>query len=154
MTCNPTLTVKVGRLDREGRDYWVKPLREIGAIQECTYVSDENVFVRGHIKAKSPNSSYRLDPSFINLLQNRNSEEFEELLEEWTSNSIYGIRIQAKAARMNIERTDNPHVHLIQDSINIYARNFLPDYEALYVDSADADQVTTEEKKYLNKITL
>ncbi|MCB1529707.1 MAG: hypothetical protein H6853_03690 [Rhodospirillales bacterium] len=42
------------KLDREGRDYWIKPLRELGGIEAITLMDGE--FISGHVKAKSPNS--------------------------------------------------------------------------------------------------
>ena len=56
-----------GKLDREGRDYWVKPLiDEIAAIERVNF--SDGVFVSGHLKAKSPNSAYRLTDAFKRLL--------------------------------------------------------------------------------------
>ncbi|MEZ4271053.1 MAG: hypothetical protein R3C68_06360, partial [Myxococcota bacterium] len=57
----------VGKMDREGRDYWVKPLREVGGILPVCLVDGE--FVAGHPVAKSPNSSYRLAPEFVDILR-------------------------------------------------------------------------------------
>ena len=48
------------KLDREGRDYWLKPLWEIGAIEKVTLETKSRQFIDGHVKAKSPNSAYRL----------------------------------------------------------------------------------------------
>lgn len=85
-----------GRLDREGRDYWIKPLTEIGAIHKCTYISKNRTFVPGHIRAKSPNSAYKLDRSFIYLLSNTNNENFENLLDDWISKSNQEKRLKAE----------------------------------------------------------
>ena len=44
-----------GKIDREGRDHWIKPLRDPGGIEAVTL--DKYEFVPGRIIAKSPNSS-------------------------------------------------------------------------------------------------
>ena len=55
-----------GKLDREGRDYWIKPLREIGGFEAITLEKGE--FIPGHVRAKSPNSCYRLEESYARKL--------------------------------------------------------------------------------------
>ncbi|MEZ8965416.1 hypothetical protein AB6E53_01890 [Vibrio breoganii] len=57
------------KLDREGRDYWLKPLWEIGAIEKAYFNSKDSTFLPGHPKAKSPNSAYRLSSEFIAILE-------------------------------------------------------------------------------------
>jgi len=47
------------KLDREGRDYWIKPMQELGAVERVTLL--ESVFVRKHTRAKSGNSAFRLN---------------------------------------------------------------------------------------------
>lgn len=93
-----------GRLDREGRDYWIKPLTEIGAIQKCTYISKNRKFVPGHIRAKSPNSAYKLDRSFIDLLSNTTNENFESLLDGWVSksNQEKRLKVEIEASKYEI----------------------------------------------------
>ena len=39
------------KLDREGRDYWLKPLWEIGAIEKVYFDSHSSKFLPGHPKA-------------------------------------------------------------------------------------------------------
>lgn len=56
-----------GKLDREGRDYWIKPLRDLGGIEAITL--HEGAFIAGHVVAKSMNSSYRLSEDFKAILQ-------------------------------------------------------------------------------------
>jgi hypothetical protein len=173
-----------GRLDREGRDYWIKPLTEIGAIQKCTYISENRKFVPGHIKAKSPNSAYKLDRSFINLLSNTTNENFENLLYDWISKSnqekrlkveveaskyeigekIYGESLTSKnnlditvyeRLSLNLDFSklseSNSHAKLIKDSILLYAKNFLPTYEPIFIDAFDGDRVPGEDQSRLKE---
>lgn len=71
-----------GKLDREGRDYWIKPLRDLGGIEAITLEGGE--FVPGHIKAKSPNSAYSLEGSFVAILR-ASSADWRGKLAEWAA---------------------------------------------------------------------
>ena len=48
-----------GKSDREGRDYWLKPLWEIGAIEKVFFDKANGQFIPGHPVAKSPYTAYR-----------------------------------------------------------------------------------------------
>jgi hypothetical protein len=48
---------KSTKLDREGRDYWLKPLWEIGALEKLYFDPDTGDFMPGHPVPKSPNSA-------------------------------------------------------------------------------------------------
>jgi hypothetical protein len=52
------------KLDREGRDYWLKPFWELGGMEKVYFHSDTRTFIPGHPVAKSPNSAYRLADDF------------------------------------------------------------------------------------------
>lgn len=52
-----------GNSDREGRDYWLKPLWAIGAIEKVYFDSKSKKFIPGHSVAKSPFTAYRLADS-------------------------------------------------------------------------------------------
>jgi len=149
------------KLDREGRDYWIKPLIEVGAIEPC-YLPSKNdkelmakgfKFYSGHIKAKSPNSSYRLAPSFVQILK---SDNWEELLSDWFKQESVRrrLQLQALAAEEAKKLADNSHTKLIQASINHYVPAFLPEYEVLYVDDGDGDRVTQEQRDRLSSVGL
>jgi hypothetical protein len=58
-----------GKLDREGRDYWLKPLWSIGALEKVTFDPAARKFIDGHPTAKSPNSAYRIAASFLDILR-------------------------------------------------------------------------------------
>jgi len=53
-----------GKLDREGRDYWLKPLWEIGALEKLYFDPETADFLPGHPVPKSPNSAYRIARPF------------------------------------------------------------------------------------------
>lgn len=140
-----------GKLDREGRDYWVKPLiDEIAAIERVTF--SDGIFVPGHLKAKSPYSAYRLTDAFKQLLFSLGNENFEEKLNEYIGNVDQRLKVFAdleNAARETVGMSG--HKRLIQDSITVYAQTFLPGYIPLFTDSADGDRVTAEERTALDQ---
>jgi hypothetical protein len=138
------------RLDREGRDHWIKPLRDIGAIQEVT-LSDGN-FVPGHVKSKSPNSSYRLHKEFISVLS-APDDQLESELSRWISKDATRRRMemQAEAAEESKKTIESGHRKLIRLSISIYAKNFLPKFSVLYVDDSDGQRISPEEEERLKE---
>lgn len=71
------------KLDREGRDYWIKPLRELGAIDPIYLDPESREFILGHPKPKSPNSGYRLSGDFVQILK-ASDEDWPILLAEWS----------------------------------------------------------------------
>lgn len=135
-------------MDREGRDYWIKPLREIGAIEEVTLFSGS--FVSGHVKAKSPNSSYRLNKEFVSILKASESE-WEAELSRWASKDATRRRLQmqAQAAEESKKAIDTGHRQLIHLSISIYAKRFLPNFSVLYVDDSDGRRISQEAEERL-----
>lgn len=143
------------KLDREGRDYWIKPLAEIGAVEEVTLV--EGNFLAGHVVAKSPNSSYRLNKEFLIILK-APEDEWEQAVAEWISADATRRRLemQAKAVEESRRAIDTGHKHLIAQSISQYAKRFLPGFQVLYVDDSDGTRISDEEKRNLQEagITL
>lgn len=144
------------KLDREGRDYWIKPLRSLGAIEAITF-SSETGFIVGHVKAKSPNSSYRLHQSFLILLQQQGQADYQSHFKEWTSEDSVRSRLKVlataeKASKDSIE--GNPHETLINYSIEVYAKHFLPGYIVIYKDDADGDRISKEETALMEKFGI
>ena len=139
-----------GKLDREGRDYWIKPLRELGGIEAVTLVDGE--FVAGHVIAKSGNSCYRLDESLKAVLMAPDAE-WPDLLVQWVSKDAARARreFQAQAAEAARQLVDSGHSDLIQASINVYASRFLPGYQVIYVDDGDGDRITREDRALFAK---
>jgi hypothetical protein len=140
------------KLDREGRDKWIKPLRELGAIEAVFLNSKTQEFVSGHPVAKSPNSAYRLAGTFKAILQ-ADQGHWEQLLKEWISASAARARrqLQAELGERSRRLVDNKHSDLINSCIEHYARQFLPGYEVIYVDDSDGDRVTDEDRVLLQK---
>ncbi len=107
------------KLDREGRDYWLKPLRDLGAI-EAVYLDPKTLeFVAGHPVPKSPNSAYRLNADFVEVLQ-VSPAAFDEVFDAWNSESARRSRakLSALAEREARARVDTKHADLIAASIS------------------------------------
>jgi hypothetical protein len=138
------------KLDREGRDYWIKPLREIGAIEAIYLDSKAKAFVPGHPKAKSPNSAYRLEDGFVKILR-APEVEWSSKLEAWSSEDAKRERLLFRAVQAEATRsaTDTAHLDLIRACCEVYAPRFLPGYEILFVDDADGDRVSEGEREAL-----
>lgn len=133
-------------MDREGRDYWIKPLRQLGGIEPITLNDGE--FIAGHVKAKSPNSCYRLDRSLAEVLK-AGADEWPKMLGEWASEDAARIRqqFQAQAAEAAHLSVDHGHSDLIRASIDTYAKRFLPGYQVVYVDDGDGDRITDSDRE-------
>lgn len=134
-----------GKIDREGRDYWIKPLRDLGGIEAITL--DGGEFVPGHTKAKSPNSSYRLEGAFVEILR-APAGKWKAMLDKWAAADAARERLafQARMAEAARSATDTGHATLINDCVEHYAPRFLHGYEVLYVDDSDGDRISAAEK--------
>lgn len=134
-----------GKLDREGRDYWIKPLRELGGFEAITLEDGE--FIPGHVKAKSPNSCYRLDEALKAVLK-APDDAWRDMLAEWARDDVSRERraFQAEMAEAARKLTDSGHAHLIKASVENYAPRFLSGYQLLYVDDADGDRISNAER--------
>ncbi|MBU3010183.1 hypothetical protein KO506_02090 [Polaribacter vadi] len=140
------------KLDREGRDYWIKPLKELGAIEAYTYDSKSSTFKNGHIKAKSPNSCYRLNSDFRDILKIKSKDELNNKLQNWIKEDSKRTRLEIQLEAFNKEKIlqeSSGHEFLIQMSINLYAKHFLPDFILVYKDDSDGDRISEEEKKLM-----
>ena len=138
------------KLDREGRDYWIKPLRGIGAIEPVLLY--EGAFIEGHAVAKSPNSAYRLADSFKAILKAPDSQ-WEAQLVEWADSDAVRQRheFQGRAEAASRARIDSGHSALIRSTIDLYVPRFLPGYLVIYVDDGDGDRITDEDKTNLSR---
>jgi len=140
------------KLDREGRDFWIKPMRDIGAIETVTMMRATRDFVPGHVVAKSSNSSYRLAADFVQLLRHQ-GPDLGRAVRAWISEDAVRKRleIQAKAARLARDAADTKHSDLIAAACEIYVENFLQGFEILYVDDGDGDRISGDSRERLEK---
>jgi hypothetical protein len=139
-----------GKLDREGRDYWIKPLRQLGGIEPISLYAQQ--FIHGHVVPKSPNSAYRLADDFKAILQ-APEDEWRDRLTAWAQEDAMRERqrFQADMAAASKAKVDSSHSDLIQAGINAYARNFLPGYEVIFVDDGDGDRIAEPYKTRLSE---
>jgi hypothetical protein len=135
-----------GKLDREGRDYWLKPLWQIGALEKVFFDPKSRQFIVGHPIPKSPNSAYRLSETFRDILKAPNGN-WEGMLAEWIQADAIRERLelQARLAEQAKDAVDTKHIDLIRSAITDYARHFLPEHEVLYVDAGDGDRITEDD---------
>ncbi len=142
----------INKLDREGRDYWIKPLAELGAIELIYFDTKTRKFLPGHPVAKSPNSAYRISKEFVEILKDK-SGIWEVQLDEWIKeeNIRQRVSLQAEAQKRTSVVVDSSHSELINLCQDIYIPQFLPDYVILFVDSEDGERITPDEKQSLSK---
>lgn len=143
------------KLDREGRDYWIKPLRDLGAIEAVYFHSKKGTFIPGHPVPKSSNSAYRLAEEFREILLAGESD-WESMLEDWIKEENIRKRgeLQARMAERSRRMVDTKHSDLIEHCRDDYAPNFLPGYEIIFVDEANGERMTSEEVASLSQAGL
>ena len=141
-----------GKLDREGRDYWLKPLWEIGAFEKIYFDSETAEFLPGHPVPKSPNSAYRIAPAFLQILKASDADR-KALLAAWASKDAIRARLQVQAelAKATSAKIGTPHQGLITAACEVYVPNFLLGFEVLYIDATDGQRVTAEQELALKK---
>lgn len=137
------------KLDREGRDYWLKPLWEIGAIEKV-YLNPNVEFSPGHPVAKSSNSAYRLAYDFMGILL-APEDKWKALAVTWMGADVTRERLalQAAQAQETANSVETPHSRLIRLSHEVYAPRFLEGYDVVYVDDGDGDRITDKERTTL-----
>jgi hypothetical protein len=143
------------KLDREGRDYWIKPLRELGAIEPVFLHPQLKRFIPGHPIAKSGNSAYRLAEGFLAVLKAPDDRR-DVLLAEWVKADRVRERaeFQAKLAEESRKLVDTKHADLINMSVERYAPRFLPGYKVVYVDDGDGDRIDEDDRMRLEAAGL
>jgi hypothetical protein len=146
-----------GKMDREGRDYWLKPLWEIGAIEKVHFDSQSCTFVEGHPVAKSANSAYRLAESFVSILT-ASGKDSDQVLADWISEKEVRMRLELQASLAGKARNvvGSKHNQLIETVVDVYVPKFLEGFEVLYVDDSDGDRISEQERQRLTSagITL
>jgi len=141
------------KLDREGRDTWIKPLREIGAVEPVTLLATngDRRFVVGHVVSKSGNTSYRLARSFVDILRAPPGDR-TSLFQTWLSADHVRQRreLEATLTEQSRQLVGTGHSQLINASITNYLPRFLPGFQVIYVDDGDGDRVTNEDRENLS----
>lgn len=134
-----------GKLDREGRDYWIKPLRELGGFEAVTLT--EQGYVAGHVRAKSPNSAYRLQSGLKQVLQ-APDDQLDAEISAWVAEDAARERrrLQAEMEEASLKAFDTGHAKLIRSCVAYYVPRFLPGFEIIYVDDADGDRISEKER--------
>jgi hypothetical protein len=143
------------KLDREGRDYWIKPLRDLGIIEAVTFISRVGIFVPGHPIPKSSNSAYRLSEIFKQILHT-DGEDLDLILNVWSREEKIRERAELRArieAEVKLE-VETKHEDLIKSCVEYYVPNFLKDFEVIFIDQSDGDRVTEEDLLMLAKADL
>ncbi len=164
--CDGATTAHIGRhigilqrgaakLDREGRDYWIKPLREIGAVEAVSLHSKSRAFLPGHPVAKSSNSAYRLGEEFKTILR-APEKEWRSLIAAWSRKDRIRERrqFQARLAAATRRKVDTKHADLIRACCEEYAPRFLPGFEVVYVDDSDGERISDEDRETLSAVGL
>jgi len=116
-----------GKSDREGRDYWLKPLWEIGAIEKVFYDKAQGKFIPGHPVAKSPYTAYRLTDSFKAILT-APGKKWRALLKDWIKEDAIRQRLalQAELAEVSRAQVDTKHCDLIRACRDHYVTPLKP----------------------------
>lgn len=141
------------KLDREGRDYWIKPLVELGIVKQVTFRPETRDFVDGHLRAKSPNSAYRLDSDFVRILKQGELKKIESFF--GTNETAKRRLLHAKIIGESLASHGNgPHAELIHLACAHYAPHFLKGYEIVYVDDADGDRISEDEKRKFDQFGI
>lgn len=148
IACHVGILQRGGRkLDREGRDYWLKPLWTIGAVEKVFFDSKSKQFIAGHPIAKSSSSAYRLAPDFTAILK-APEKKWRALLREWIKEDQvrHRLALQAQMAEVARKRVDTKHSDLIRAACDYYVPHFLPGYKVIYIDEADGDRVSEPDR--------
>ena len=101
------------KLDREGRDHWIKPLVELGIIRLVTFRPKTRDFVDGHLRSKSPYSAYCLNSDFVALLKRGKEKDIRSF---FASNTTTKRRLLHAEIIKDSKAThgNGPHAELIR----------------------------------------
>ncbi len=134
------------RPDREGRDYWIKPLLELDVLE------------KGHIRAskgqaavlmnyhypKSANNFYRVSDSF-ELLLHEEGAGLERAVAEWQQGNERArlLSVQKLAAGQLTASSAILSLHdaLLMTALEQLAPRYLPGYELVFVDAGDGQRI-------------
>lgn len=151
IACHVGILQRDGRkLDREGRDYWLKPLWELGAVEKVHFDSKSKQFISGHPIAKSSSSAYRLADDFKRILKTP-EKKWRGLLRAWIEQDQIRQRLALQAQMVETSRSlvDTKHSDLIRVCCQYYVPRFLPGYEIIYTDESDGERVSEPDRDNL-----
>lgn len=144
--------IGVDSVDREDRDYVMKPLREVGVLEKRYVVPAKEVdkygttVVRGKHFGKSPNNSYGLTPEAEELFA-VSSEDWPRALAEWVADEEN--RRRRVFQRETAGTITGDHLDLIHAAVGALQRLKLKDWELVFVDDGDGDRI---EPQWLEKL--
>lgn len=123
------------RIDREGRDSVLAPLRELNILGIGTADPDNNRVISDYWVPKSNYCLYRVRDDFRALIIDTPNDEFEAALGRWLAESEQ--RRERVLAAETRALAENAGERLVPLTIETYCAAALPDYEVVYVDDAD-----------------
>ena len=141
-------------MDREQmRDYVLKPLVDLGVVTEATWTrkSGQPTLLPGHLKAKSPNSVYRLADEVVEVLDAPTDPEFDRMLEE-----LLASLPESRRRRLDIQRAvreaqpGQAHGRLVEACVSVLTR-LAPGFVPVFVDVADGKRITDEYRRLLDE---
>ena len=139
-------------MDRElCRDYVLKPLIELGVVVKATWKNgNPPLLLPGHLKAKSPNSVYRLADKMIEVLDCPDSDfgaQLEEL--KFTLPQVQQERLAIEQLVANTQ-CDQSHGRLVKACADI-VKEYGADSTLVFLDLADGQRISDEYEKLLKE---
>lgn len=125
-----------GRIDREGRDSVLAPLRELNILGIGTADPENNRVVADYWIPKSNYCLYRVRDDFRVLVVDTPDGEFDEALERWLAESER--RRERVLAAETRALAENAGERLVRLTTETYCEAALAEYEIVYVDDEDA----------------
>ncbi|MFS8602687.1 hypothetical protein LRO89_08795 [Priestia megaterium] len=148
---------KTNKLDREGRDHWIKPLLELGVLRKGylkppTNKNEKYRIIKDYHYTKSQNNFYFVSEEFKALL-NFPEEDLKEAVSNFLLNSSKGKELRAYQI---VSENINSHSQLINQAVEFFTKKHIPDFKVIYIDDEDGTRIREEFSILLEKagITL
>lgn len=139
-------------MDRELRDFFFLPLREVGILIRG-YADSKEGAVRPHYwKPKSPNNVYVLNPEFRDLLSSP-TKGFRGRVDRWIEEGEE--RRNRAASAEAAETAAESGSRLVNVAITEYCPRYVPEYEVVFVDdTGHGDRIGSEFKANVERLKL